>query len=124
MSAMIALGFTLACGGAETPPVEDVEDGKTEREAPTPGAGASWWVDGDEAKGGTLAGAVMDLWGGDPGPICFKGEAKAAANKAKKSFAGSDNLVSSKAKGASVTITTRSPFGDGTTSPSKFESCP
>jgi len=129
LCAVLTLGFTLACAGSEdNSGGDDAKETPAEetpaKESPKPAGPATWWVDGKEAKGPKLVGAVMDLWGGDPGLICFKGDSKAAVKKAKKAFSKSDDFVSAKADASSVTITTKSPFGDGSTSPSKFETCP
>ena len=135
-SAVVALGFALACGtggeapvdvpAGETPADAPVEEAPKEEPAPSVDGGAEWWLNGGKAKPDALVGAVMDLWGGDPGTICFKGSAKDAAKKAKKAFnkVDPDALVSASPTGSAVTLTTRSPFGDGETSPSQFESCP
>lgn len=98
-----ALVFILACGGF------------------TP---ATWWLNGSEASDSELVGAVMDLWAGDPGPICFKGESQSAAEAATRAFAGSEQFVSAAAASSAVTITTKSPFGDGETSGNRFTACP
>lgn len=88
------------------------------------GRAAGWYVDGEQARGSRLAGAVMDGWGGDPGPICFTGSAAAAEEAARKAFTGTTNLVSTSSVPGVVTITTRSPFGDGKTSATEFRACP
>ncbi|NCG20662.1 MAG: hypothetical protein GWP91_16760 [Rhodobacterales bacterium] len=110
---LCTVGLILACGGGGS------------KRSPEKKTSASWWVRGDRVENGDeLASAVMDLWGGDPGLICFKGGAKGAANTAMAHFEGSERFVSAKPKGKSVVITTTDPFGEGRTDGSLFSACP
>ena len=125
-----ALGFALACGSGgdallDVPAKEPAAEAPTEAPAPNVDGSAEWWLNGGRAKPDALVGAVMDLWAGDPGTICFKGNTRVAAKRAKNAFhkVDPDAFVSASPSDSSVTITTRSPFGDGETSPSQFDHC-
>ncbi len=117
----VVVAASLAC--ASGPGVDDAPEPEAPRARPGQRAAAGWQVDGKPATGDRLVGAIMDLWGGDPGPICYTGDPAVAAKKVKRAFKGDDRLVSAKASGKVVAVTTRSPFGDGETATSRFEAC-
>ena len=128
----LTLGWTLACSGirSDDPPEPERDEAPERAEepgeaAPVPVGKAAWSIAGEPVNSrDQFVGAVMDLWAGDPGVICFTGDADPAAKRAGKAFKDSDNFVSSKAADGEVVITTTSPFGDGEESGSTFSPCP
>jgi hypothetical protein len=102
---------TLACGGM----MEEKPKSMTRTSV--------WSIDGVEDPA-RLEGAVMDLYGGDPGPICFHGEPEAAVRVATVAFGSSEKFRSAKVVGDEVVISTRNPFDpeakDGSSS---FKAC-
>ncbi|MCJ8278316.1 MAG: hypothetical protein MJK18_15870 [Bdellovibrionales bacterium] len=78
-----------------------------------------WSVDGSRVSCRNLQYAVMDLWGGDPGPICYSGSSANAA----KAIRTINRFIDVEDYGDSVGITTLSPFGDGHVDTAFFTRC-
>lgn len=112
----VALCLACATGGSSDKPKKGKRDGDA---APK----ATWFVGGEKATPEQLKGAINDLWGGDPGVICYTGDPKGAVRKVKKAYEGDAALVSTKVDGAVVVVETKSPFGGDETSASRFDAC-
>ena len=91
----------------------------------------AWMVDGSPADGERLVGAVMDLYAGAPGPICYLQDQKQAIAEAKDAFAAhpdTQGTVTAAKRKKGIIISTADPLASPGSkreiSDSIFKPCP
>jgi hypothetical protein len=91
----------------------------------------AWMVDGTPANGERLVGAVMDLYAGAPGPICYLQDQQQAIAEAKAAFEAqpdTQGTVAASKRKKGITIATADPLASPGSkreiSGSTFELCP